>query len=146
MAASSARVRDRELLSLLRKWKGLEASTVKSCDAILKKAKNPILTTLTMAIRNDSEKHAAIIQLVMDSMTKQAYELAPEDLAGVAHLLSKHIVLEQASIDMAGKAIEMSRDAITKQLLKMILDDEKKHKSMAEKMNALKYRITAGIT
>lgn len=146
MAATSARVRDRELLAMLRKWKGLEASTIKSCDAILKKAKNPILTTLTTAIRNDSEKHAAIIQLVMDSMTKQAYELSPDDLAGVAHLLNKHIALEQASIDMAGKAIEMSRDAITKQLLKMILDDEKKHKSMAEKMSALKYRITAGIT
>lgn len=146
MAVTSARARDKELLSLLRKWKGLEATTVKSCDAILKKAKNPILTTLTTAIRNDSEKHAAIIQLVMDSMTKQAYELSPDDLAGVASLLNKHIALEQASIDMAGKAIEMSRDAITKQLLKMILDDEKKHKSMAEKMSALKYRITAGIT
>jgi hypothetical protein len=146
MAATNARTRDKELLSLLRKWKGLEATTIKSCDAILKKSKNPILITLTSAIRNDSEKHAAIIQLVIDSMTKTAYELAPADLAGVASLLNKHIVLEQASIDMATKSIEICRDAITKQLLKMILDDEKKHKSMAEKMSALKYRITAGIT
>lgn len=146
MAVSDARARDKELLSLLRKWKGVEATTIKSCDAILKKSKNPILITLTTAIRNDSVKHEAIITLVMDSMTKTAYALAPEDLAGVASLLNKHIALEQASIDIATKSIEMTRDAVTKQLLKMILDDEKKHKSMAEKMSALKYRITAGTT
>ncbi|HSW64533.1 MAG TPA: hypothetical protein VLH56_14690 [Dissulfurispiraceae bacterium] len=146
MTTSDARARDKELLGLLRKWKGVEATTIKSCDAILKKSKNPILVILTTAIKNDSVKHQSIIQLIIDSMTKKAYELAPEDLAGVASLLNKHIALEQTSIEIATKSIEMSRDAITKQLLRMILDDEKKHKSMAEKMGALKYRITAGTT
>ncbi|HMK43348.1 MAG TPA: hypothetical protein VK445_04365 [Dissulfurispiraceae bacterium] len=145
MAASDARTRDKELLSLLRKWKSTEAATIKSCEAILKKAKNPIMVTLTTAIKNDSEKHAAIIQLIIDSMTKAAYQLAPEDLSGVAGLLTKHIAIEQKAIDMANQAIEMTRDSITKQLLKLILEDEKKHKTMAENMSALKYRITAGI-
>ena len=145
MAAPKAHERDRELLTLLRKWKGVEATTIKSCDSILKKAKNPIMTTLTNAIRNDSQKHAAILQLIIDSMTKTAYELSPDDLAGVSSLLNKHIDIEQESIDMANKAIEMTRDSITKQLLKLILEDEKKHKMMATRMSELKYRITAGI-
>jgi len=46
---------------------------------------------------------------------------------------------------MANKAIEMTHDSITKQLLKLILEDEKKHKMMATRMSELKYRITAGI-
>jgi bacterioferritin (cytochrome b1) len=145
MAAPIAHARDRELLALLRKWKGVEASTIKSCDSILKKAKNPIMTTLTRAIRNDSEKHAAILQLVMDSMTKTSYELSSEDLAGVSALLNKHIELEQESINTANKAIEMTHDSVTKQLLKLILEDEKKHKMMATRMSELKYRITAAI-
>jgi bacterioferritin (cytochrome b1) len=145
MAAPKAHARDRELLALLRKWKGVEASTIKSCNAILKKAKNPIMITLTTAIRNDSEKHASILQLVMDSMTKMAYELSPDDLAGVSALLNKHIELEQESIDTANKAIELTRDGVTKQLLKLILEDEKKHKMMATRMSELKYRITASI-
>jgi bacterioferritin (cytochrome b1) len=145
MAAPKAHARDRELLALLRTWKGVEASTIKSCDAILKKAKNPIMTTLTMAIKNDSEKHASILQLIIDSMTKMAYELSPDDLAGISSLLSKHIELEQESINTANKAIEMTRDAVTKQLLKLILEDEKRHKMMATRMSALKYRITAAI-
>jgi len=145
MTAPKAHARDRELLALLRKWKGVEASTIKSCNAILKKAKNPIMTTLTMAIRNDSEKHAAILQLIIDSMTKMAYELSPDDLAGISSLLGKHIELEQESIDTANKAIEMTRDSVTRQLLKFILDDEKKHKIMATRMSELRYRITAAI-
>jgi len=145
MAAPKAHARDRELLALLRKWNGVEASTIKSCNAILKKAKNPIMITLTTAIRNDSEKHASILQLVIDSMTKMAYELSSDDLAGVSSLLNKHIELEQESINMANKAIEMTRDGVTKQLLKLILEDEKKHKLMATRMSELKYRITAAI-
>ena len=146
MAAPKAHARDRELLALLRKWKGVEAITIKSCDTILKKAKNPIMTTLTMAIRNDSQKHASILQLIIDGMTKTAFELSPDDLAGVSSLLSKHADIEQEAIDMANKAIEMTRDTITKQLLKLILEDEKKHKKMAIQLNGMKYRITAGIT
>ncbi|HTZ16975.1 MAG TPA: hypothetical protein VMB78_00915 [Dissulfurispiraceae bacterium] len=145
MAAPKAHERERELLALLRKWKGVEATTIKSCDSILRKAKNPIMTTLTTAIKNDSQKHAAILQLVIDSMTKSAYELSPEDLAGVSSLLDKHIALEQVSIDTANAAIELTRDSITKQLLKLILEDEKKHKMMATRMSELKYRITAAI-
>ena len=103
------------------------------------------MKTLTTAIRNDSQKHAEILQLIIDSMTKEAYQLSPDDLAGVASLLNKHIDIEQEAIDMANKAIDMTRDSVTKQLLKLILEDEKKHKMMAERMSELKYRITAAI-
>lgn len=142
MALEKVAARDREMLTLLRKWKGLEDRTIKSCDAIIGKTANPIITTLISAIRNDSEKHKAIIQLILDSMTKKAYQLAPEDIAGVASLLTKHIAIEEQSIEIAQQAMEKSRDAITKQLLKLILEDEKKHKQLADQINGLKFRAT----
>jgi len=146
MALAKASARDRDLLALLRQWKGLEDTTIRSCSAILKKSANPIVQTLTNAIRNDSEKHKAIIQLVIDSMTKKAIVLTSEDLADVASLLDKHIAIEQKAIDMAEGAIEICRDAIVVQMLKLILEDEKKHKKMAKQMNELKFSITARIT
>lgn len=146
MTAMQRAAQDKKMLSILRKWKGLEEQTIRSCEAILKKTKNPIITTLSGAIKNDSEKHKAIIQMVIDSMTKTGFALSPDDLADVASLLGKHIALEQKSIDMAGEAIELSRDAITKQMLRLILEDEKKHKKMAVQMNDLKFAITAKIT
>ncbi len=146
MALKKAETRDREMLTLLRKWKGLEETTIRSCAAIIKKSSNPIIQTLTSAIKNDSEKHKAILQLILDSMTKKAIVLTSEDLAVVASLLDKHIEIEQKAIDMANDAVDMSRDAIVTQLLKLILEDEKKHKKMASQMNDLKFRITARVT
>lgn len=146
MALEKVASRDRELLGLLRKWKGVEETTVKSCDAIMKKASNPVIATLTMAIKSDSVKHKAILDLVIDGMTKKGFVLSPDDLAGVASLMNKHIDIEQKAIDMASAAVEMTRDPIAKQMLKLILEDEKRHKKMAEQMNELKFRITAKIT
>lgn|GEM_PF-1415082 len=136
---------DRELLKLLKKWVSIEDQTIKSCVAILNKAKNPIIGTLTAAIRNDSEKHKSILQMLIDGMTKTGFVLSPEDLAGVSSLLNKHIELEQKSIETANKAIELSHDTIVSQMLKLILEDEKKHKKMASQMSELKLRITAKI-
>lgn len=136
---------DRELISLLRKWIVIEEQTIKSCAAIVNKTKNPIVSTLTAAIKNDSEKHKSILQMVIDGMTRQGFVLSPEDLAGVSSLLGKHIALEQKSIDTATKAIGLSHDTIVSQMLKLILEDEKKHKKMATQMNELKLRITAKI-
>jgi hypothetical protein len=146
MANGKVADRDKALLDLIRKWKVLEDNTIKSCLAILKKSSNPIVQTLTNAIKNDSEKHKAILQLIMDSKTKKAIVLTSEDLADVAALLDKHVAIEQQAIDMANEAIEMSRDAIVTQMLKLILEDEKKHKKLAVQMNELKFRITARVS
>jgi|SRR5208283_5012106 len=137
---------DKTLLSLLRKWQVIEDKTINSCETILKKTGNPIITTLSMAIRNDSEKHKSILQLVIDGMTKTGFVLSPDDLADVASLLGKHILLEQKSIAVATAAIGISRDTITTQMLKLILEDEKKHKKMAQQMNELKFAITGKVT
>ncbi|MEW5745324.1 MAG: hypothetical protein AB1805_07815 [Nitrospirota bacterium] len=146
MALEKVAARDRELLTLLRKWKGIEETTIRNCDAILRKSTNPIIGTLTGAIRSDSEKHRGILQLVIDGMTKKGFVLSPDDLAGVASLMNKHVDIEEKAIDMATEAVEMTRDPIAKQMLKLILEDEKRHKRMAEQMNELKFRITAKIT
>ncbi len=137
---------DRELLKLLRKWVTIEDQTIKSCAAIISKAKNPIIGTLTGAIRNDSEKHKSILEMVIDGMTKKGFVLSPDDLAGVASLLNKHIAFEQKSIETATEAIELSHVPIVTQMLKLILEDEKKHKKMASQMNDLKLQVAAKVT
>lgn len=146
MTAKERVRQDKALLSLLRKWQGVEGKTISSCETIIKKSRNPIIATISGAIKSDSEKHKAILQLVIDGMTKTGFVLSPDDLADVASLLGKHIALEQKSIDVATEAISMSRDTITTQMLKLILEDEKKHKKMAHQMNDLKFAITGKIT
>lgn len=143
---TKAAAQEQELLALLREWKQLEDTTIKSCSNIVKKSKNQIVKTIVTSIKNDSVKHKTILQLVMNSMTRQGYVLSPDDLMGISSLLNRHITYEQKSIDTAKKAIAKSRDAITKQLLNVILEDEKRHKLHTRQMDELKFKITSKVT
>ncbi|HWR89528.1 MAG TPA: hypothetical protein VN260_04680 [Dissulfurispiraceae bacterium] len=145
MALEKVAERDRELMTLLRKWKSIEDTTIKSCEKILGKAKNPIVVTFVTSIKNDSEKHKALIQYIIDAQTKKGYVLAPEELKDVAALLNKHVELEQKSIEIATEAIEKSRGE-TKLLLKTILEDEKRHKKLAQLMEEQKLLVVARTT
>jgi rubrerythrin len=137
---------DNKMLALLKRWKELEAATIKSCGAITKKTKNPLVKTLIMAIANDSAKHKSILQLIIDGMTKKAFVLTPDDVSHISALLDKHVDLENEAIAIAGQAIKISKDPVTKQLLRLILEDEKKHANLTEQINELKFRTLARIT
>ena len=146
MPLKKAEERDKKMLGLLDTWMKLEEHTIKSCSNISGKTKNPLIKTLITAIKNDSQKHKAIIKLIIDSMTKKALALTPDELKGVSSLLSRHITIEQKSIDLAQETIAVTRDATAKQLLKLILEDEKKHAKLVEQINELKFRVTARVT
>ncbi len=146
MALKKAEERNKKMLDLLKGWKSLEEDTINSCSRISKKTKNPIIKTLITAIKNDSKKHRSIINLISNSMTKKAFVLIPDDLAGVSSLLDKHITIEQKSIDIAKEAIDMSRDATVKQLLRFVLEDEKQHEKLLDQMNKMKFMVTARVT
>ncbi len=137
---------DNKILTLLKRWKELEAATIKSCGAINKKTANPLVKTLITAIANDSAKHKNILQLIIDGMTKKAFVLTPDDVSQISGLLDKHVDLENEAIDIAEQAIKISKDPVTKQLLRLILEDEKKHASLTEQINELKFRTLAKIT
>ena len=146
MALKKAQARDEKMLALLKEWAKLEDYTIRSCSNIGRKTKNPIIKTFVTAIKNDSAKHKAIIKLITDSMTKKALVLTPDDLKGVSDLLDKHITYKKTSITTAHKAIAMSRDSMVQQLLRLILEDEKKHAKLAKQINELKFKVTARVT
>jgi rubrerythrin len=79
-------------------------------------------------------------------MTKKAFVLTPDDVSQISGLLDKHIDLENEAIDIAEQAIKISKDPVTKQLLRLILEDEKQHANLTEQINELKFRTLAKIT
>ncbi len=137
---------DQKLVEILRSWKTTETYTIKGCEKITDKTSNPIVKTIINAIRSDSEKHRAILQLILDSMTKRAISLTPDEIAELSSSINRHISLEEKTIEYAENAIGRSTDPVVKQLLKYILEDEKKHKMMLEQINELKIRALSKIT
>jgi len=137
---------DTKMLTLLKRWKELETATIKSCGAITKKSKNPLVKTLIASIAGDSAKHKSILQLIIDSMTKKAFVLTPDEVSLIAALLDKHIDLENEAIAIAEQAVKISKDPVTRHLLRLIREDDKKHATLTEEINGLKFSTLAKIT
>jgi rubrerythrin len=136
---------DQRLIEILRSWRTTETYTIKGCEKLLARSDNQLVKTIISAIRSDSEKHRDILQLILDSMTKQAIHLTPEEIADIASSIDRHISIEEKTIGYTEKAIGKATDPVMKQLLRYILDDEKKHERMLTQLSELKIRTLAKI-
>lgn len=124
----------------INKWIELEDLTVGSCDAIMKKSKSAIVSAMMKAIKMDSQKHKELLKIVLDCINGTV-TFTPDELATVSSLLEGHSKVEKDAIDMAERTLADSKNFVISQIIKYILDDERKHFAMATDMNAFKSHI-----
>jgi len=122
------------------KWIELEDLTVASCDSIMKKSKSAVVNAMMKAIKMDSQKHKELLKVVQECVNGTV-TFTPDELATVSSLLEGHSKVEKDAIDMAEKTLADSRHFVISQIIKYILEDERKHFSMATDMNAFKSHI-----
>lgn len=134
-----------EFLTLMKEWQVLEDQTIASADELLKKTNNPLITMTMEMIRNDSEKHKAMQQMIIDNLTKEAVHLTPDELAPLSDMLNKHMEAEAKALSLADAALEKSELFITRYILSYLIADEAKHHSLINKLNELK-RATVFVT
>ncbi len=128
----------KEFLKLIKEWQALEDATIASASAMLKKTKNPIVKMTMELIKKDSEKHKIVQQMIIDSITKEAIHLDPEELNAVSDMLNKHMEAEADSLCLAEKALQESELFTTKYLLSYLIADEAKHHGLMCQLNDLK--------
>ena len=124
----------------IRKWIEIEELTVGSCDVIMKKTKSPVVNAMMKAIKMDSQKHKELLGVVLECLDGTV-TLTPDDLATVSSLLEGHAKVEKDAIDLAQKTLGDSRNFVISHIIQYILDDERKHFSMATDLNAFKAHI-----
>jgi len=122
------------------KWIEIEDLTVGSCDAIVKKSKSAVVKAMMNAIKMDSQKHKELLKVVQQCLNGTV-TFTPDELATVSSLLEGHAKVEKAAIDLAEKTLADSNHFVISQIIKYILDDERKHFSMATDMNSFKSHI-----
>ncbi|HET6515884.1 MAG TPA: hypothetical protein VFG09_12040 [Thermodesulfovibrionales bacterium] len=125
-------------LQLIREWQQLEDKTIESADGLIKSSKNPLVKMTMEMIRHDSEKHKIMQQMLIDSLTKEAIHLSPDDLAPLSDMLNRHLEAEAKSLALADAALEKSELFITRYILSYLIADETKHHSLIGKLNELK--------
>ena len=130
---------------MLKEWQKLEDETIKHADASMKKSKNKLVKMTMEMIKNDSQKHRIMQQLLIDSLTKEPFVLTPDDLASISDGLNKHLAAEAKTLELADKALQNSELFITRYILSYLIADEHKHHALLSKLNELK-RATVFVT
>ncbi len=134
-----------QFLKTMREWQKLENATIKFSLDMLRRTKNPLIRMTMEMIKNDSQKHKAMQQMLIDSLTKEALHINPDELAVLSDGLNKHIAAEAKSLELADEALKNSELFITRYILSLLIADETKHHNMLGKLNELK-RATVFVT
>ena len=134
-----------QFLKTMREWQRLEDETINFSSAMMKKTRNPLIRMTMEMIKNDSQKHKAMQQMLIDSITKEALHLNPEELAELSEGLNKHMAAEAKSLSLADEALRNSEMFITRYILSYLIADETKHHNLLSKLNDLK-RATVFVT
>jgi len=141
MAEAKGPEQTEELVGLLREWQAIERESVNTCAEIMEKTDNPLIRQFMEIIRNDSVQHHRVQQFIIDTLTKEAVKLTPEELAQVWDEITAHDEVERKTIEMAKKAKEQCRFFVQKALLDYLITDEEKHDHLLQSLEDFKKNL-----
>ena len=127
-----------ELARTLRRWQQIEALTIAHTGAIAEKTRNPLIRLIMEIIRQDSNMHRRVQQVILDSLEKEAFNLTHEELGEVWEMIEKHAEMEKETITLGEKALENCRLFIQRHLLAYLLADERKHDHLLTQLEDFK--------
>ena len=141
MAEAKGPEQTAELVGLLREWQAIERQSVNTCAEIMEKTDNPLIRQFMEIIRNDSVQHHRVQQFIIDTLTKEAVRLSPEELAEVWDEITAHDEVERKTIEMAKKAKEQCRFFVQRALLDYLITDEEKHDHILQSLEDFKKNL-----
>ena len=127
-------------LNLLKKWRGIERSTINITNKSMMKVDNPLILALMDTIKRDSEEHKEILGLIIDGLEGTTV-ITHEDMGHLSEFIEKHAEVEKDSVEIAEQALKHVRTALPKFLLTYLLTDEKKHDMIMDGLAELKAKI-----
>jgi hypothetical protein len=124
-----------------KQWQELENETRSLSEDLQKKSDNPFVKLVMEIIKRDSEKHKIMQQFVIDSFTKEAIHLAPQDLIPLADVLEKHIKAEAKSMGLANACIAGTKNFFASFVSSLLISDEVKHHEMLTMLDQIKGQV-----
>jgi hypothetical protein len=124
-----------------KEWQELENETIRLSEDLRKKSDNSFVKLIMEIIRRDSEKHKIMQQFVIDSFTKEAMHLAPQDLIPLADVLEKHIKAEARSMGLANACIAGTKNFFASFVASALISDEVKHHEMLTMLDQIKGQV-----
>ena len=124
-----------------KQWQKLENETYGLAEDLQKKSDNPFVKLVMEIIRRDSEKHKIMQQFVIDSLTKEAIHLTPQELIPLGEVLDKHIKAEAKSMGLANACIAGTKNFFASFVSSLLIADEVKHHEMLTMLDQIKGQV-----
>jgi bacterioferritin (cytochrome b1) len=125
----------------MKRWQKLENAAIAQTARIMEETEHPLIRAIMEVIKNDSENHYRIQQLIIDSVEKQYINVFTDDLARCWESIERHIALEKKTIEMAAEsmaALEGSKNVVQLYLLDYLKMDEEKHEKLLADLDRIK--------
>ena len=138
MAKSKKEVQQ-DLVANMQSWRKIENSSIASTGRVIEKTENPIVRRVMEIIQRDSQMHYRVQEWIAESLSGKTVSLAPEELGDVWGMIEDHINLEKKTLQLAEESLELIKGSkgmlVQAYLLEYLLEDEKKHNSLLERLN-----------
>ena len=138
MASKKGPERVDEMVESLKKWQSIERKSMEQTAEIMETTTNPVIRMVMEIIRQDSMMHHRVQQFMIDSLTREAVSLSPEEINEIWTKIEEHDEMEKDVINMAKELKEKAWSPVHKQLLDYLLTDEAKHDRLLEQLGELK--------
>jgi rubrerythrin len=123
-----------KLLSFIKEQIKVENEIVDSLNKGLVNIENPAVKGTLKGISLDSLKHAQMYASAINLLTKAPKALTQKQLDSQKALVEKHIQIEAVLIERISEQIPNTKDEKVKLLLNAILEDEKRHHALLQRV------------
>ena len=132
---------EEKLVRVMRRWQAVEDESIRMTKAIQAKTDNPLVRLVMEIIAHDSAMHRRVQQFILDSLEASPIQLSPEDLEKIWDHVAQHIAEEKKTLELADEARTATRFFVQRYLLNYLLEDERKHDLLLERLEEIKNRI-----
>jgi len=136
MAKGPERVK--KMVDELRRWQRIERQSVDQMADLMEATDNALVRQMAEIIRNDSVQHHRVQQFLIDTLTKEAPALSPEELATIWDKIEQHQKTEKDVVRIAKKLRSTSWLPVHKMILDYMLTDEEKHDKLLDQLAEFK--------
>ena len=130
-----------DLIKAMEAWMDSEDQTIKDAEYMKNEADSPFVKMTMEMLIHDAEKHKIIQQMVIDSLTKEAIHLSPNEFAPIKGVLNTQIVEESESLMRVMATLDKKEPRITRYLLSYLGADEAGRRELVGRLNELKLSI-----
>jgi hypothetical protein len=132
---------EQDLALKLKEWQAVEDDAIRMSRKVQSKTGNPLVKLVMEIIAHDSGMHRHVQQFIIDSIEKNPISLQPEELEEIWDIVEKHLEVEKNAIGMAEELKGSTRLFVQRYLLNYLLEDERKHDSLLERLEEIKMKI-----